>query len=116
MKYAYLVFMTPYGATGIGLQSKTLLGVHTSRKSANEHFDGVVESRKRREEYIGITWSGKDSNAPDWYYRCIRSAHIQNDPKPKFKTCPSWYAVSELIEMEQWKVSRPKSDKRKAKQ
>ena len=111
MRYAYLIFMNPQGLNGKPTQGKTLLGVHSSIKSAVKHFNGVVDDRQQRRDYDHVEWFLHSEITPtDWCYRRIRAVWIHNK-KPEPGTCPDWYALSEHIIMEQWKVSSTKARK-----
>ena len=107
MKYAYLVFMEPFGVKG-PTQGKTLLGVHTSLKSAGEHFEGILADRQGRREYDHFEWHDHEAAYPDWCNRRIRTVTIMNKQPGPDTWYPDWYATIEHIIIEQWKVSRPK--------
>ena len=114
MKYVYLVFMDPYSLKGPS-QGKTLLGVHSSRKRADEHFQGVTADRKSRKDYVCTTWYGTEVPLPDWCNRRIQTARLQYKRPEPGTACPDWYHISEAISLEQWRVSPTRKPRLKLK-
>ena len=113
MKYAYVVSMTPYTAKSGSSQGKTILGIHATKASAIEHYNGCVEYRKKLQAFDKIVWAyGERPLAyPDWCSRSLYATYIGYKPMPVNRD-PAYYTVSEIIDVDQWKVSRPKKGKK----
>ena len=110
MKYVYIVSTQHFGPLSQG--SSAILGVHTSKRSANEHYDTCVDNRRKMQMPLRLAFSPPEGNYPP---------EIQMPEKRMHQVYINYKDnTSEQLKMVRWVVCRPsqlkgKHDRRRKK-